>query len=207
MNILGHASIALATEHDDPAYVLGAVLPDIASIARVRVDRSRLAGPLADGVRLHLETDAVFHAHPEFRRGAAAIRGDLADRGLQRGAARAVGHAGWELLLDGTLVGSPAESGYWRALGLGEQALDGISESDRPRWISFLEHRDRRPALRYDDPLWVAERLYSMLARRPRLRFPSEQVPAVAQVLERHADRVATVAAEVLAATATGVGG
>ncbi len=206
MNVLGHASIALATENDDPAYVLGAVLPDIASMATVRVDRSRLTGPLVDGVRLHLETDAVFHAHPEFRQGAAAIRGDLADHGVHRGAARAVGHAGWELLLDGTLVGSPAESGYWRALGVGEQALDGISESDRPRWIRFLEHRDRRPALRYDDPVWVAERLYSMLDRRPRLRFPSEQVPAVAQVLERHAYRVATVAFDVLATTAGHVG-
>ncbi|HKX70170.1 MAG TPA: hypothetical protein VJM75_03030 [Acidimicrobiales bacterium] len=206
MNILGHASIALATENDDPAYVLGAVLPDIASMAGVRVDRSRLTGPLAAGVRLHLEADAVFHAHPEFLRGAAALRGDLAQRGVQRGPARAVGHAGWELLLDGTLLGSPAESGYWRALAVGEEALDGMSESDHPRWIRFLEHRDRRPALRYDDPSWVAERLYSMLARRPRLRLPSEQVPAVAEVLERHVHRVAAVAADVLAGTAAGVG-
>jgi hypothetical protein len=51
----------------------------------------------------------------------------------------------------------------------------------------------------------VAERLYSMLARRPRLRFPSEHVPAVAEVLERHVDRVAVVAADVLAGTAGGV--
>jgi hypothetical protein len=88
---------------------------------------------------------------------------------------------------------------------VGEQALGGISEPDRARWIRFLEHRDRRPALRYDDPSWVAERLYSMLARRPRLRFPSEHVPAVAEVLERHVDRVAAVAADVLAGTAGGV--
>ncbi|MGH9111427.1 MAG: hypothetical protein ACRDZN_03880 [Acidimicrobiales bacterium] len=205
MNILGHASIALATGHDDPAYVLGAVLPDIASMATVRLDRSRLTGLLAEGVRLHLATDAAFHAHPDFQRGAAAIRRNLADRGVHRGPARAVGHAGWELLLDGTLVGSPAESEYWRSLGAGEQALDAISEPDRPRWISFLDHRDRRPALRYDDPLWVAERLYSMLARRPRLRLPWEQVPAVAQVLESHAGPVAAVAAEVVGTTAAGL--
>jgi hypothetical protein len=199
MNVLGHASVALAWGGDDPAFVLGAVLPDVASMVNVRVDRSRLGGRIGDGVRCHIEADAVFHDHSEFRTGSAALRRDLVEQGLDRGPARALGHAGWELLLDGTLVGSPAEAAYWRALDVGEQALDAIGEPGRRRWLGFLAYRRRRPRLRYDDPPWVAERLHDLLARRPRLRFSREELPAVAEVLGAHAGPVAAVAPEVLA--------
>jgi hypothetical protein len=199
MNVLGHASVALAWGGDDPAFVLGAVLPDLASMVNVRVDRSRLGGRISDGVRCHTETDAVFHDHPEFRAGSAALRRDLAGQGLDRGPARAIGHAGWELLLDGTLVGTAAEAAYWRALDAGEQALDAIGEPGRDRWLGFLAYRRRRPRLRYDDPPWVAERLHDLLARRPRLRFSREELPAVAEVLGAHAGQVADAAPGVLA--------
>jgi len=200
MNVLGHASVALAWGGDDPAFVLGAVLPDLAPMVNVRVDRSRLDGRIGDGVRCHIEVDAMFHGHPAFRAGSAALRRDLAEQGLDRGPARALGHAGWELLLDGTLVGSRAEAAYWRALDVGEQALDAIAEPGRGRWLGFLAYRQRRPRLRYDNPPWVAERLHDLLARRPRLRFSREELPAVAEVLDVHAGQVAAVAPEVLAA-------
>jgi hypothetical protein len=199
MNVLGHASVALAWGGDDAAFVLGAVLPDLAAMVNVRVDRSRLDGRVGDGVRCHVEADAVFHDHPEFRAGSAALRRDLAGQGLDRGPARAIGHAGWELLLDGTLVGSSAEAAYWQALDLAELALDAIAEHGRGRWLGFLAYRRRRPPLRYDEPPWVAERLHDLLARRPRLRFPREELPAVAEVLGGHAGRVAAVAPGVLA--------
>jgi hypothetical protein len=203
MNVLGHASVALAWGGDEPAFVLGAVLPDLASMVNVRVDRSRLDGPVGDGMRCHIEADAVFHGHPEFRAGSAALRRDLAGQGLDRGPVRALGHAGWELLLDGTLVGSAAETAYWRALDVGELALDAIAEPGRARWVGFLSYRRRRQSLRYDDPPWVAERLHDLLARRPRLRFPREELPAVAEVLGAHAGRVAAVAPDVLATVTT----
>lgn len=199
MNFLGHTHVALATG-DDPLFVLGAVLPDLASMARVRVDRARSGGPLHEGIRCHIDTDAAFHAHPLFRQGSAAIRADLAPLDLPVGASRAIGHIGWELLLDGTLVGSRAESAFHYALVEGDRALVAIVEGDRDRWSAFLDRwkalTDAR--LRYDEPVWVAERLHLMLRSRPRLAFAESALPAVAAVLERHAGEVAGVAAEVL---------
>jgi hypothetical protein len=204
MNVLGHASVALAWGGDDPAFVLGAVLPDLASMVHVRIERTLLEGPVADGMRCHIDADAIFHDLPDFRAGSAALRRDLAGRGLDRGPVRAVGHAGWELLLDGTLVGSPAEAAYWRALDVGELAISGIGEPDRSRWLGFLGYRRRRPRLRYDDPPWVAERLHELLARRPRLRFSREELPGVADALFAHAGEVAAVGPGVLAAVTDG---
>lgn len=202
MNLLAHTHVALVSGHDAPDYLLGAVLPDLASMARARIDRSRLPEPVARGVRCHVRSDAAFHVHPGFVQGAAAIRRDLAEGGVAAGPARAVGHVGWELLLDGRFVGSPVHGAHRRALEHGDQALAAVAEPDRPRWVGFLAQRDRAADLHYDEPQWVAERLLWILARRPRLGFPAEQLPIVSEVLERHAARVADVADDVLAATA-----
>jgi hypothetical protein len=206
VNVLGHTFVALASGDDEP-YLLGAVLPDLASMVGVRLDRSRLDGRVAQGVRAHVAADAAFHAHPAFRAGVAALRRDLAARGFDRGPARAISHAGWEMLLDGTLVGSPAEAAYRRALGAGDIVLDAVAEPDRPRWLGFV----RRAAasgpqlrLRYEDPTWVAERLHDLLNRRPRLRFPAHRRSAVARALGHHAGPVATAAPDLLAATRNG---
>jgi hypothetical protein len=204
MNVLGHASVALAWGGDDPAFVLGAVLPDLASMVHMRIDRSVLYGPVGDGMSCHIDADAIFHDHPDFRAGSAALRRDLASQGLDRGPVRAIGHAGWELLLDGTLLGSPAEAAYWRALDVGELALDAVAEPDRSRWLGFLTYRRRRPRLRYDDPPWVADRLHDLLARRPRLRFSRDELPAIANVLGAHAGAVAAVGPGVLNAVTAG---
>lgn len=199
MNFLGHTHVALASG-DDPVYVLGAVLPDLASMAGVRIDRARSGGPLHEGIRCHIDTDAAFHAHPRFRQGSAAIRADLVPFDLPMGASRAIGHIGWELLLDGTLVGSRTESAFHYALVDGDRALTAIVAGDQARWRGFLDRWKglTDPRLRYDEPVWVAERLHLMLRSRPRLAFPEAAVPAVATVLERHAAAVAGVAAEVL---------
>ena len=204
MNFLGHTHVALASG-DDPIYVLGAVLPDLASMARVRIDRARSGGPLHDGIRCHIETDAEFHGHPLFRQGSAAIRTDLVPLELPVGASRAIGHIGWELLLDGTLVGTRTETAFQYALIEGEQALAAIVTADQDRWRAFLDRwralADGR--LRYDEPFWVAERLYLMLRSRPRLAFPEPALAGVAGVLEQHAPVVAGAAAEMLDAMVT----
>jgi hypothetical protein len=207
MNFLGHTHVALASGHDDPLFVLGAVLPDLASMAGVRLDRGQSEGRLHEGIRGHIQADAAFHAYPVFRHGSAAIRTDLTGLGLQPGAMRAIGHIGWELLLDGTLVGSPTESAFQHALVEGEQAGSAVVPTDQARWLAFLDRWKGfpDPRLRYDEPMWVAERLELMLAHRPRLAFPEEHVPAVAAVLERHAIPVAAVAEDVLDAMATAV--
>jgi hypothetical protein len=198
VNVLGHSHVALEVGVDAPDYVLGAVLPDLASMARVRLDRSRLVGGVAEGVRCHLVADAAFHTVPEFVAGSGAIRGDLQALGFAAGPARAVGHVGWELLLDGTLLGSPARAAYAGALELGDRVGAALAEAHRPRWARLLAHRDRLPSLPYDDPRWVAERLVSILEPRPRLRVAVEQVPVVAD----HVERIAASAPAVLSATA-----
>lgn len=196
---MGHTHVALATGEDaDERYVLGAVLPDVASMAGVRVQRERLPEQIANGVRHHQTADAVFHAHPAFRQGMAELRRELAAVGLAGGPARAIGHVGWELLADGVLLGSPAEVAYWQSLELGEEVHDALDGGDRERWARMLRYRERRPLLRYDDPAWVAERLHAIVDRRPRLRFPVSQLAAVREVLTHRADGVRSVMALVL---------
>jgi hypothetical protein len=197
MNFLAHTAVALASS-DEPPFLLGAGLPDLASMARVRIDRSRLRGGVQEGVRCHLRSDEVFHAHPEFRRGTAQMRSMLADGGLRPGAVRAVAHVGWELMLDGTLVRTPAEAAFRRGLAVGANVTQVVAPADRERWIEFLGWWEQAPMssrrLRYDDPEWVTERLHRILAARPRLAFAEEDGPTVADVLQASAGQIARVA-------------
>jgi hypothetical protein len=197
VNILGHTFVALACGRDDRDWLLGAVLPDLAPMAGVRVDRAALPGGLAEGVRCHVRTDEAFHAHPAFVAGSGALRRAAAERGLPRGAARAIGHAGWELLLDGTLVGGPAEAAFHGAMAVADRATAAMAPGDAARWSAFVSRPGGAPRLRYDEPVWAAERLHGMLARRPRLALPEEHVGTVADLLAAHVDAVAAVAAQV----------
>ncbi len=205
MNILGHTYVALAVGNASPEHLLGAVLPDLAPMAGVRVRRTDLHGDLAEGVRCHHLTDAAFHAHLDFRAGSRTLRLALAGRDVAQGPARAIGHAGWELLLDGSLVGTAVEQAFHRAMGVGERALGGMTAEDGTRWTAFLDRARRVPRLAYDDPAWVADRLHAMLARRPRLRLPHAQVATVADELARQAASVAASGPAVLRDTAAAV--
>lgn len=204
MNVLGHIHVALAGGRDDPEYLLGAVLPDLAPMAGVRLRaRSGLPGSVGEGVRCHLRADRAFHAHAGFRDGAAALRRAVAAAGVASGPSRAVGHAGWELLLDGTLVGTEVERAFHGAvLMAGEQAGGALAPGDRARWAAFLARARGGGRLRYDEPRWVADRLHAMLARRPRLRLPEHQVAAVADALAAAAAGVVAAAPAVLGDTA-----
>lgn len=206
MNFLGHTHVALAIGGDDPAFLLGAALPDLAPMAGVRLARSGLDGALGAGVRCHIDADAAFHAHAAFLSGAGDLRRTVAARGVASGPARAVGHAGWELLLDGTLVGTDVEVAFRGALVAGEQVGPLLAPDDRPRWARFLARVRSSPGLRYDDPHWVAARLHGMLAHRPRLRLPDHQVATVAGALDAAAGGVADVAALLLDDTAGATG-
>src|ERR671919_173368 len=116
MNVLGHTFVALAVGDDDPAYVLGAVLPDLAPMLNVRIDRSRLDGRVGEGVRCHIEADAVFHGLAEFRSGAAALRRSHLGR---RTGARAPGPQAWGR------VPSPLVPGRRRGPGQPRRAFGG----------------------------------------------------------------------------------
>lgn len=205
MNFLAHTWVARACGLEAPPAVLGAVLPDLATMAGIRLDREALVGEVADGVRCHRVTDAAFHRDPGFVAGSKAITRDLLAMGVPRGASRAVGHVGWELLLDGRLLRSPTEVAFHQAMGLAGDVAGAVHPDERNRWRAFLTYRRRPPALRYDDPAWVADRLVGILAGSPRLRLPPQDAPHVAAVLAIHLETVAEVGPGVLATTADAV--
>lgn len=205
MNVLGHTHVAERLRPHDAAHALGAVLPDLASIAGVRL-QTPLPAPahaaIAEGIACHHAADATFHSLARFRAGAAALRRDLLAAGLPTGPARAVAHVGYELLLDGTLVGTPTEDAYRRALAGVADATDAIAPAHRARWLAFVDRTTTvRHAPRYDDVEWVAGRLVAILAHRPRLRLDAAHVPAVARVLDRHVDAIRDDAPHVLGST------
>jgi hypothetical protein len=206
VNYLGHVAVGLATGREDDLFVLGTALPDLASMVGVRFDRARLEPAVGAGVDCHLAADTAFHDHPSFRSGSAALRDDLRSAGFATGPRRAIGHAGWELLLDGTLLGSTTEAAYRRGLARAGEVRGAVDAGSVGRWDRLLAHGPP-PALRYDDPAWVADRLVGMLARRPRLAIPAGKAGEVAAILADHAGAVRAVAPAVLVDVATAVTG
>ena len=105
---------------------------------------------------------------------------------MGRGASRGVGHAGWELLLDGLLVDdgavTTAFAGAIDALAHLADVADGLT--DRLTW--FAERQRTQPIwAAYADPAAVAERLHRQLSARPRLAFPLEQIPEITDELAK----------------------
>lgn len=64
VNFFGHATLALQ-QSDDPRFLLGSMLPDLVSMAGVRIAEAH-DPVLAAGIALHHATDARFHGAPPF---------------------------------------------------------------------------------------------------------------------------------------------
>ncbi len=173
MNFFGHAWIA-SRSRADAAYVLGAMLPDLAQMAGTRLGEPRHAA-LREGVALHRRTDSVFHGTPTFVALYARAARELRGLGLARGMSRGAAHVAVELLIDGALVLDPhAARAYGAALDAAadpriDAAIAWPRESRRV-WRA-LRDRLRRggPPLAYRDPAQVATRVARALAGRPRL--------------------------------------
>ena len=187
MNFFGHAVIARRKEAArgcaDPRrrnpvraeFVLGAMLPDFASMLRVRPPRVSNSA-LEEGVRFHHATDEAFHGSEwflEFSRQASSF---LATNGLSRGSARAVAHVGVELELDRALVQEvAANEAYLSALDAaltkpGAGHISWGSSEHEARFQHLCHSLKIRGAQRGDSsPELVAERLRNILASRPRL--------------------------------------
>jgi hypothetical protein len=212
LNYFAHARIAAARDADaavanacDPAFVLGAMLPDFAHMIGARV--ADLAHPaLRSGAQHHHQADAAFHRAPAF---VALVRGAtraLAAGGLARGPARGAAHVGIELLFDGALVGDPhADAAYVSALGAAP-ALDAAirwSRADGPlRWqqlhARLLAHG---PPVSLREPAHVSERVARALAPRPRLALARHQHAIVERWLADAHPQVTAVAPRLLAET------
>ncbi len=181
-----HVALRLAGDRTDAAgLAFGAALPDLASMAGIRLDRAKLSGTVSEGVVLHHRTDAAFHSRPEFRAGSRRLSDELKEQGLPVGAARAIGHAGWELLLDGCLLERAGTAqAFADVLAAAPDVATGVAPADPDRWRRLLATmRRERWWLGYGDTELVARRLQQRLHARRRLAFPLEQVALVASAL------------------------
>lgn len=179
--------------------ILGAVLPDLAPMAGLRTPREALSPEVAGGVACHRRADASFHADPTFVAGAARLRRAARDGGLAEGPSRAVGHAGWELLLDGALLGRSEAAGVF-ARGLAAGAgIAGAFGDGSGRWLGLLARLEHdRWWRRYDDDAVVASALWRRLRTRRRLAFDEAALPSVAAVLGAARASVAATAGAVV---------
>lgn len=190
MNFFAHLWVARRRSRE-PSFLLGAMLPDFASMCGARLGKATHAG-LAHGIEEHHRTDDAFHAGPTFLAICREAGARLEDAGLGWGAARAVAHVGTELLLDGELA----------AEGEGvEDYLVAIAEADVHRAGPHLPFRDatgharfrdlhgrlcRHGApVRYRETAFVAEILVRILASRPRLAVDPARRPALEAELVR----------------------
>lgn len=179
MNFFGHAVIAERAEAARggvrPAFVLGAMLPDFASMLRVRPPHVTDA-VLAAGIRFHHATDDAFHGAESFLEFSRDASSFLSERGLARGSARAVAHVGVELLLDGAFASkTAANEAYLSAIdaALTIPIASHIKWEDSvsaPRFQQLCHNlRQRGPARADASAELVAQRLRNILADRPRL--------------------------------------
>jgi hypothetical protein len=201
VNFFAHALIA-ARRSEDPAWILGSMIPDLASMAGLRLQTvtnpGRLGQLLSEGVDFHHRCDDAFHGAPIFVELMDGAHGELEAHGLGGGPAMAIGHVGVELLLDGCLVtrhGVPAS--YREAMALASVAgadlnwRDGNPEHSR-QWQAMCKRLSGAPVPEgYADPQFVADRLVQILARRPMLAVEPGNEPLVFEWAKRWVPKVA----------------
>jgi hypothetical protein len=179
VNFFSHAAIA-SLYTDEEGIVLGAMLPDFASLVRSKPPEVKNA-QLLRGYQLHHATDRVFHDSDQFRLTCASEGRRLMALGVARGTALAAAHVGLELVLDDSLSGDLHAQTVFRAalhaaepLSLGQFLHWGSAEQA----IRFEELRQRLCALvlpRPDNsPLLLVERICRTLSQRPKLAVRAE---------------------------------
>jgi hypothetical protein len=194
MNFVGHHEVARRVGLGD-AGRLGAMLPDFATMLGTRLKAEDLPAEVRVGVELHHRTDAVFHGLDAVLHGMREVTTTLLELGVGRGAARAVGHIGYEMLLDAALVAAPITTTLTARPAADRRVDEALGRAERwPAMRQLLAEREPH----YDDPVWVAERLFEILQRRPRLAFPAEHLPSVASALAATIPGVSSSASGVL---------
>lgn len=202
MNFFGHAAVA-GHFSDRPAFLLGSMLPDFCGMLRLRTPPAG-SSSVAEGVRFHLQTDAVFHELALFRSWSQKARVHLEARSVARGTARAVAHVGLELLLDAALAeAEAARSAYLRGLGAAKDplVLDELSwpAEARERIRDLANLLETRGVGAKVPANIVAERLSRALALRPRLAIAARDRPAVDEWVEVFSEHVVAFTPALLA--------
>jgi acyl carrier protein phosphodiesterase len=200
MNFFGHAAVA-SWQSPAAGVVLGAMLPDFATMIRARL--ADASDPdVAAGIAHHHATDAAFHGMPAVLGLMRELDERLAALGCARGPRRAVAHIGVELLLDGVLV---EEAAYREAYAAGlAHDPGGVCWRDDdavPRFHGLLE-RLRAYGVPEDlkKPHAITQRLQRMLAHRPLLAPSPADLVAIDRALAAFQPRVEVAADTVLRA-------
>lgn len=211
MNFVAHVHVAVLAERPSgdggAGFAFGAALPDLASMAGIRLDRARLPEAVREGVVLHHRTDAVFHSLPEFASGVRRLGEELRAAGLATGPSRAVAHAGWELLLDGCLLDRDGtEEEFAGVLDRAPDVAEAASPDDPERWRRLLAvMRSDQWWRGYRDGALVAQALQRRLASRGRLAFSVVDLPLVSGTLVAMKPDVERALGPVMSAVVAGV--
>lgn len=211
MNLVGHVAVAVhRTEHASSEHLAGAMLPDLAAMARVRL--APAGGDLGDGIAVHHASDAAFHRSQWFNDRSQALRDALLAAGVDRGAARACAHAGVEMLLDGGWIADPRVRdasdrafSVLRARGATRDRVHSlVAPVDRAHWAARLDRIATTIDLdAYRSPAAIATRLHHMTSGRARIELRREHVDTVTRELGRVQDAVLADADAVLAGVAS----
>ena len=208
MNFFGHALIAQRDEATRgpirAEFVLGAMLPDLASMLRTRPPVATLT-TLSAGVSFHHQTDDAFHGSRSFLELSRRASSFLSDRRVPRGTARAVAHVGVELLLDAAFAREQgANEAYLSAIAcaLTERVQSCIQwpTIDASERFQHLCHslRDRGAYPAEPDSELIAERLQRILADRPRLAMDERGLSVVRAWVESSRSQITSGAPELL---------
>ena len=199
MNFFGHAAVAswLTTA---PGIVLGAMLPDLATMSGGRI-QSTDEPPVGAGIALHHRTDAAFHQLPVVLGLMRELDTALGERRCARGPRRAVAHIGVELLLDGVLIDElPYRTAYLAGL-THEPALVWRDADEAARFAFVLERlRTRGVPEDLKRPDAVTTRLSRILAHRPLLAPSLDDLRAIHDALVAFQPRIDIAADTVMRA-------
>ena len=174
------------------------MLPDFETMVRVPLIEVR-DPDIQRGIDLHHRTDKAFHRAPTFLALCAHALDQLAGAGVRRGTARAVGHVGSEMFLDGWLAREPSHvDDYLAALDLEVDDLLGWQDDGHAfsklhtRLTLWGAPRD------YAEPSFVLQRLTDALRLRPALAVLEDESARVAEFMPSLQQMVERAAPELL---------
>jgi hypothetical protein len=197
VNFFGHAVVACWFD-PSPEFVLGAMLPDLTAMLRLRlpaVTDSRQGA----GIQLHHRTDAAFHETLSFVQLSRQARVSLSERGMGRGPSRALAHVGIEILLDELLGQDPATENAYLAALAAASAFEAATAIDSRRLRELTQRLAERGIARSLSPELVARRLRYALEPHPKLSFSPIEEPTVAAWVSDSRPLVAARADELVA--------
>jgi hypothetical protein len=200
VNYFGHAAVASWSD-SSPGAVLGAMLPDFATMSRTRLAEPTDAA-IARGIDMHHQADSAFHPLPVVLGLMRELDGRLDAAGVARGPRRAVAHIGVELLIDGVLVDDPTyRDAYLAALAHDPAGVQFRDEGDSLRFAA-LHTRLRSYGVPDDlrEPDSIVHRLHRMLAHRPLLAPSPADLVGIRASLVAHKPRIEVATSSVLRA-------